>query len=197
MWWTSLVDLLSAVGALAHSHLALLALRLANLDSDAGRPVAGRTHEHHARDRQRRRLLDDAARRERDDLHEVLLAQLAGDRAEDAGSARVALIVDDHRGVLVEGDLRSVVAAERLARANDDGLHDLALLHGALRRRALDRRCDDVAHARVAALRSTRDADAEQLTGARVVGDPKAGFLLDHRSLSLQIALDAGEKQAA
>src|SRR5947208_12710761 len=194
MWWTSLVDLLSAVGALAHAHLALLALRLANLDSDAGRPVAGRTHEHHARDRQRRRLLDDAARRdlraahparvaqrtrprvpldqveildehlavprhrvddaallaavlagedvhgvafadfhrvrhelqnlrrERDDLHEVLLAQLAGDRAEDAGSARVALIVDDHRGVLVEGDLRSVVAAERLARANDDGL---------------------------------------------------------------------------
>ena len=38
----------------------------------------------------------------RDDLHEVLLAQLAGDRPEDARAARVALVVDDHGGVLVE-----------------------------------------------------------------------------------------------
>src|SRR3954454_3056731 len=45
------------------------------------------------------------------DFHEVLLAQLAGHWPEDARPARVAGCVDDHRRVLVERDLRSVVAA--------------------------------------------------------------------------------------
>src|SRR5262245_38940015 len=43
-------------------------------------------------------------RRQRDDLHEVLLAQLAGHRPEDARPARVELVVDDHGRVLVERD---------------------------------------------------------------------------------------------
>src|ERR1700759_4613757 len=38
------------------------------------------------------------------DLHEVLLAQLAGHRPEDARPTRVALRIDDHRRVLVERD---------------------------------------------------------------------------------------------
>src|SRR5690242_1196640 len=42
---------------------------------------------------------------ERDDLHEVALAQLARDGAEDARPARVSLSVDDHRRVLVERDV--------------------------------------------------------------------------------------------
>src|SRR5712691_6868895 len=265
----SLVDVLSAVGALADAHLARVPFRLTDLDADPGRAVARRADEHHAGNGQRRRLLADAARRDlraahparvlqrararvpldevqvfdehlavarhridhasflaavlagedvydvaladlhrdchelknlrgkRDDLHEVLLAQLARHRSEDARAARVALVVDDHGGVLVERDLRSVVAPERLLRAHDDGLHDLALLDGALGRRALDGSGDDVAHARVAALRSAGDADAEQLAGARVVGDAETRLLLDHRFPSLQIALDAGEKQAA
>ena len=48
-------------------------------------------------------------RGERDDLHVVAIAQLAGHRPEDAGPARVARGVDDHGGVLVEGDVRAVV----------------------------------------------------------------------------------------
>src|SRR4051812_19779254 len=63
-----------------------------------------------------------------DDLHEVLFAQLAGDRAEDARAARVLLLVDDHGRVLVEGDRGAVVAPERLLRPHDDRSHDLALL---------------------------------------------------------------------
>src|ERR1044071_1014990 len=58
-------------------------------------------------------------RSQADDLHEVLLAQLAGDGPEDARAARVALRVDDHRRVLVERDLGAVVAPERLLRADD------------------------------------------------------------------------------
>ena len=47
---------------------------------------------------------------ERDDLHEVLLAELAGHRPEDAGAARVVLVVDEHRRVLVERDVGAVLA---------------------------------------------------------------------------------------
>src|SRR5207244_1659876 len=108
-------------------------------------------------------------RSERHDFHEVLFPQLARDRAEDARAARVALVVDDHGGVLVEGNRRPVVASVRLPRADDHRLHDLALLDRALRCRLLDRSDDDVAHPRVAAVRSALDADAEQLAGTRVV----------------------------
>src|SRR5687768_13303880 len=76
-------------------------------------------------------------RRERDDLHEVALTQLAGDRPEDARPARVVGGVDQHRGVLVERDVGAVLAAELLLRANDDRGHDLALLHRAVRDRLL------------------------------------------------------------
>src|SRR5262249_28730957 len=126
------------------------------------------------------------------DLHEVLFAQLAGDRAEDARAARVALVVDDHGRVLVERDQRPVVAAERLSRADDDGLHDLALLDRTLRRRRLHGRGDDVAHARVAAAGAAGDADAEQLARTGVVGHLQACLLLNHRSLP-RLLDDLGE----
>src|ERR671919_357378 len=91
-------------------------------------------------------------RGERDDLHEVALAQLAGHGPEDACPARVVADVDDHGGVLVEADVRAVVAAEGLLRAHDDRADDLALLDRALRRGGLHRGGDDVADAGVAAL---------------------------------------------
>ena len=48
--------------------------------------------------------------------------------------------VDQHGGVLVEGDVGAVVAAELLAGAHDDGLDDLALADAAVRGRLLDGR---------------------------------------------------------
>src|SRR5436190_13932688 len=100
-------------------------------------------------------------RGERDDLHEVAIAQLARDRAEDAGAARVVGGVDDHRGVLVEGDVGAVLAPELLAGAHDDRLDDLALLDRPLRVGGLDGGGDDIPDARVAAARAALDADAE------------------------------------
>src|SRR3954447_5692161 len=123
-------------------------------------------------------------RGEADDLHEVALAQLAGHRPEDARPARVVLRVDDHRGVLVEGDVRPVVAAEGLLRAHDDRRDDLALLDRALGVGGLHRRSDDVADECVAAARAALDADAEDLAGARVVGDLEARLVLDHLACS-------------
>src|ERR1700754_922245 len=119
-------------------------------------------------------------RREADDLHEVAIAQLACDGPEDAGPARVVLRVDDHGRVLVEGDVRAVVAPELLLRADHDRLDDLALLDGPLRVGLLDRGRDDVADAGVAAAQAALDADAQDLARARVVGDLEAGLVLDH-----------------
>src|SRR4051794_2470830 len=91
-------------------------------------------------------------RRQRDDLHEVALAQLARHRPEDAGSAGVVLRVDQHRGVLVECDVRAVGSAEPLAGPDDDRLYDLALADAALRARRLDGGGDHVADPRIAAV---------------------------------------------
>src|SRR3954454_1144139 len=123
-------------------------------------------------------------RREAHDLHEVAVAQLARDRPEDSGAARVVLRVDDDGGVLVEGDVRAVIAPELLLRADDDGLDDLALLDRPLRGGGLDRRGDDVPYAGVAAARAAHHADAEDLAGAGVVGNLEARLVLDHLARS-------------
>src|ERR1700749_5350947 len=57
------------------------------------------------------RDISEHLRGQRHDLHEVTLAQLACHGAEDAGSPRVVLGVDQHRRVLVESDVRPVLAA--------------------------------------------------------------------------------------
>src|SRR5687767_789970 len=56
------------------------------------------------------RMSDDLGR-QRYDLHVLLFAELPGDRAEDARRARLALLVDDDDGVLVEPDVAPVLAA--------------------------------------------------------------------------------------
>src|SRR5438105_2184320 len=89
-------------------------------------------------------------RGERDDLHEVALAQLAGDRSEDTGAARV---VGGGEG---DGGGRVAAVGLRGADLDDDGLVHLVADHGAeadlapaacLRlRRGRGRRCGGVAH---------------------------------------------------
>src|SRR5919107_1273846 len=126
-----------------------------------------------------RSFISEHLRGQGDDLHEPAVAQLARHRTEDARAARVVLGVDDHGGVLVERDVGAVLAPELLARADHDGLDDLALLDRPLRRRLLDRGGDHVTDTGVAALRSAHDADAQDLAGAGVVGDAQTGLVLD------------------
>src|SRR3954453_880431 len=123
-------------------------------------------------------------RRERDDLHEPAVAQLARHRAEDARAARVVLCVDDHGRVLVERDVGAVVTPEFLLRAHDDRLDHVALLDRPVRVGLLDRGHDDVPHARVATARAAHDAGGEDLARAGVVGDAQPGLVLDHRARS-------------
>jgi len=86
-------------------------------------------------------------RRERDDLHIVAVAQLTRNGAEDARAARIALVVDEHRSVLVEADVAAVGAAEFLVRAHDHRAHHVTLLDRGVGDRLLDAGDDDVAHA--------------------------------------------------
>src|SRR6187399_1874241 len=118
--------------------------------------------------------------RQRNDLHEAPLAQLARHRAEHARADRLVLVVDEHGGVAVEADVAAVAAALLLAGANDHGLYDLALLHRAVRRRFLHRRRDDVAEARVAAGRAADRVDHGNLPRPRIVGDVENRAHLDH-----------------
>src|SRR6185436_2281634 len=119
-------------------------------------------------------------RRERDDLHEALGAQLAGDRPEDAGADRLELGVQQHGGVAVELDERAVRATNALGGAHDDGRIDLALLHAPTRRGFLDAHLDHVTDRGVAALRAAQHLDAHDGLGARVVGDVEPRLHLNH-----------------
>src|SRR5690242_16620021 len=121
---------------------------------------------------------------ERDDLHEIALAQLACNGPEDARAPRVALVVDDHRRVLVERDVRAVVTVMLLRRAHHDGRHHLALLDGPVGRGLLDGADDDIPDTGIATPAAALDADAEQLAGAGVVGDTQPGLDLDHFATS-------------
>src|SRR3546814_5651933 len=74
------------------------------------------------------------------------IAKFACDGTKDSGATRRAGVIDDNSGVLVEGDVRAVIARKGLLSADDDGRDDLALLDRALRRGLLDGCRDVVAH---------------------------------------------------
>src|SRR6185295_6055712 len=124
-------------------------------------------------------------RRQRDDLHEVLAAQLARHRPEDAGPDRLALLGDQHRRIAVEADRGTVRPPDLLGRPHDDRLMDVALLHAAARDRLLDRDDDDVADRGILALGAAEHLDALDAAGTRVVGDFQVGLHLDHGCDSL------------
>src|SRR5690349_17672901 len=120
----------------------------------------------------------------------TLFRSLSGHRPEDTGRLRLPLVVDDHRGVLVEPDVRPVLAAGLLHGADDDRLGDVALLHLPRRDGVLDGHDDLVAEPRVAPLAPAQDPDHERAPGAAVIRDLEDGFLLDHGSAPLLRAFD-------
>jgi len=65
-------------------------------------------------------MLEDL-RSERDDLHEVLRTQFAGDRAEDTGALRVVRGVDDDDRVAVKAEVAAVGPTDGGLGPNDDG----------------------------------------------------------------------------
>src|SRR3954469_22248136 len=117
---------------------------------------------------------------QRDDLHELLVPQLPAHRAEDAGTTRLGVVLDEHRGVLVEPDVRTVRTTALLAGTDDDGLDDVTLFHAGTRDGVLHGGDDDVADPRVAPTRTAENTDAKDLLGTGVVGDAQPRLLLNH-----------------
>src|SRR5580658_5590204 len=108
-------------------------------------------------------------RSERDDLGELLVAQFAGYRPEDARPNRLVRIVNQYRRVIVKTDVRSVLAPLLFARAHNHALHHRSLLYLAFRLRFLHRRRDDVAQSRRQSRISSERKDAGQLARAGIV----------------------------
>src|ERR1700691_6563838 len=108
-------------------------------------------------------------RSERDDLGELLVAQLAGYRPEDARSNRLVRIVNQNCRVIVKPDVRSVLASLLFARAHNHALHYRTLLHLAFRLRFLHRRRDDVAQSRRQPRIPAQGKDAGQLARTGIV----------------------------
>src|SRR5688572_4045021 len=138
--------------------------------------------------------MSDHLGRKRHDLHVLLVAELSGHRTEDARGARLALLVDDHHGVLVEPDVAAVLAPRLLHRAHDDRPGHFRLLHRAVRQRVLHRDDHEVAEAGVAPPRSAKDADHQGALGPRVVRHLDHRFLLDH-GLTLLAVLSVRARQ--
>src|SRR6478736_3494543 len=84
---------------------------------------------------------------QRHDLHELLGAQLARDRSEDAGADWLQLGVEQHSCVAVELDERTVCTTDALGGADHHCAVDLALFDATPRSGFLDADLDDVAHA--------------------------------------------------
>src|SRR5690606_7469512 len=123
---------------------------------------------------------------ERDDLHELLGAQLTGHRPEDAGAERLQVLVDQDRGVAVELDEAPVRATHALRGADDHGLCHVTLLHLAVEQDLAAAYDNDVAYRRVLTLRAPEHLDAIPPLRARVVGHVEHAGHLDHCSLFLR-----------
>src|SRR5699024_8063592 len=114
--------------------------------------------------------------------------QLASDRAEDTGTARFAVVLENHGGVLVEADVGTVRATAFLAGTNHDRPDDVAVLDVPAGNRILDGGDERVADAGVATSRAAEHAHAQDFLGAGVVGDLQSRLLLDHSIYSCRRA---------
>src|SRR5208283_2027358 len=118
--------------------------------------------------------------RERNNLHELHVAELARHGPEYSRADRFQLVGEQHRRVGIEADQRSVRAAHPAARTHHHGVVHLALLDLAARNGVLHAHLDDDAHGGVATLRAAQNFDAHQPFGAAVVGHIEHGSKLDH-----------------
>src|SRR2546427_9792984 len=125
-------------------------------------------------------LMSDDLRRERDDLRELPLAELARDRAEDARADRILVRLEEHDRVAVEADVRAVLASDLLHRPDHHRASDLALLHGPVGRRFLHGHDHGGPQGRVALVGATHHADALHPLGPRVVRHVEHRPRLDH-----------------
>src|SRR5579885_1557109 len=82
---------------------------------------------------------------QRDDLHELLVTQFPGHRAEDARADRLAYFIDQDRGVRIEADVGTILPPGLLAHADDHAAHHFAFFNGRIGSGLFHRSGDDIA----------------------------------------------------
>src|SRR5260370_609551 len=110
-------------------------------------------------------------RRQRNDLQKLSLTQLAGHRTKNARPHRLARVINQHRGILVEADVGAVAPPMLLARAHDHRLHHFAFLHLSIGSGFFYSRGDNVAQAGIQPGGPAERQNHLQLAGAGIVGD--------------------------
>src|SRR5712664_3349118 len=126
-------------------------------------------------------------RSQRNNFREFLLAQLARHRAEHARPDRLARIVNQHRGVVVEPDVRAILAPPFFPHPHHNCLHYGSFFNLAFRCCFFYRGGDDVAEARLQSRVAAHRHDAGQLARAGIVGHRQPGSHLNHWSAPLSL----------
>src|SRR5467141_225771 len=126
-------------------------------------------------------------RSQRNNLGEFLFAQFARHRAEHARPHGLARIIDQHRGVVVEPDVRAILAPPFFPHPHHNRLHNSSLFDLAFRCCFLYRGGDDVAEARLQSRVAAHRHDAGQLARAGIVGHRQPGSHLNHWSAPLSL----------
>src|ERR1700730_5074665 len=87
-------------------------------------------------------------RSQRNNFGVPALAQFASHRTEHAGAHRLARVIDQHRGVVVKADVRTILAPRFFSHAYHYSLYYRALLHRTFRRGLFYRSSNYVAESR-------------------------------------------------
>lgn len=105
----------------------------------------------------------------RNDLH-IDGTDFTSHRTEDTGSADFARIIEEYASIIVEADVGTVLTADFLLGADDDGFGDSAFLDVTIGDGTLDADDDDVTDRRISAARTSKYPYAEHFASATVVG---------------------------
>src|SRR5690606_13842649 len=122
----------------------------------------------------------DYLRSERDDLHELLAAELTRHGPEDPGADRLVILVDDDGAVGIELDVRTIGPLVLGARPDDDRTSDVTLLHAGLGMRLANGHDDHIAHSRITPPGTAEDLDAIHAFRAAIICDVKYRLGLNH-----------------
>src|SRR5882724_812409 len=68
-------------------------------------------------------------RRQRDDLHELLVPQFPAYRAKNTSTAWLSVVLNKHCGVLIKSDVGTIRPAALFHGADNDGFDYVALFH--------------------------------------------------------------------
>src|SRR5579862_2400609 len=108
---------------------------------------------------------------ERNNLQKLFLAQFTGNRAEDAGSDWLALLVDQYGCILIEANVSAVAPPILFVRAHDHCFYHRAFFHLAVGRSFFHAGCNHIAQTGAQSGRAAERQDNLQFAGAGIVGD--------------------------